>query len=119
MATIQTVKIKTIGPLSLARIVGIGYAIMGLILGFFFAAVSGVAAIVPQQTQIDAVLGLFFGVGAIVFLPVFYGGIGFLGGLISAAVFNVLTKVVGGIELGLEFDTTGPTPSVSTSNYDG
>jgi hypothetical protein len=41
-------------------------------------------------------------VGAVIFLPIFYGIIGFVGGLISALLYNLIARLVGGIELEVE-----------------
>lgn len=43
-------------------------------------------------------MGALFGVGAVVFLPIFYAIIGFLGGLIGAGLYNALAGIVGGVE---------------------
>jgi hypothetical protein len=43
--------------------------------------------------------GALFGVGSIVFFPIFYGCIGFVSTLIMAALFNVAAGVVGGVEV--------------------
>jgi len=45
---------------------------------------------------------MMFGVGAIVFLPIFYGVIGAVGGAICAALYNVFAGMIGGVELNLE-----------------
>ena len=37
--------------------------------------------------------------GALVAAPVFYGLLGFLGGLFTAAVYNVAAGAIGGVEL--------------------
>ena len=50
----------------------------------------------------DAVVGMIFGVGAIIFLPIFYGVLGFIGGAIMAIVYNVVAGFAGGLELALE-----------------
>jgi hypothetical protein len=42
------------------------------------------------------------GVGAIFILPIFYGGIGFIGMLIAAWLYNVIAGFVGGIELDVQ-----------------
>jgi hypothetical protein len=47
-------------------------------------------------------MGLLFGVGAIVLLPIFYGLLGFVCALVGAALYNVVAKLTGGIELELE-----------------
>jgi hypothetical protein len=43
-----------------------------------------------------------FGVGAVVVLPVFYGLMGFVGGLLSSALYNLVARTVGGVELEVE-----------------
>lgn len=97
--------LKRIGALSCAKIMGVLYAIIGLVLGGLFSlfAMIGLALGAGQRGEPgEAILGLFFGMGAVIFLPVFYGVLGFIGGLISAALYNVLAGVIGGVELELE-----------------
>ena len=43
-----------------------------------------------------------FGAGAIVILPILYGGLGFVATLIAAWVYNVVAGIVGGIELDVQ-----------------
>lgn len=45
---------------------------------------------------------MLFGVGAIIFLPIMYGIMGFIGGAIMAFVYNVVAGIAGGVELELE-----------------
>jgi hypothetical protein len=42
------------------------------------------------------------GVGSIIFFPIMYGCFGFIGTLITAAIYNVLANVVGGVEVDLQ-----------------
>jgi hypothetical protein len=100
-----------IGPLSAAKISGLLYAIMGLIVGllFTFASLIG-AALGTMGDAPDALFPLFFGVGAVVFLPIFYGFIGFLSALIGAALYNLMASMVGGVEL--EFEQPAAAPPV-------
>jgi hypothetical protein len=44
--------------------------------------------------------GFMFGIGSL-FLPIIYGVFGFLGGLIAAAVYNLVAKWTGGVEITL------------------
>ncbi len=48
------------------------------------------------------VLGTLFGVGAVIFLPILYGLLGLIGGLIVASLYNVLAGLLGGIELDIQ-----------------
>ena len=95
------VKIKKIGVLSLGKISGVLYAFMGLIIGAFMTLF---ALILPAFSSSTApgMVGALFGIGAIILLPIFYGLLGFIGGLITAALFNLVTSWVGGLEVETE-----------------
>ncbi|HSL84069.1 MAG TPA: hypothetical protein VLF66_14955, partial [Thermoanaerobaculia bacterium] len=58
-------------------------------------------AALQDGTGIESMFGLLFGVGAVVLLPIFYGLMGFLAGLLTAALYNLAARVVGGLELEL------------------
>lgn len=97
--------LKRIGVLSCAKISGILYAVIGLIIGAvlsLFALVGLALGAGGSGQPAEAVFGLLFGVGAVIILPVFYGALGFISGLIMAALYNVLANVVGGVEIELE-----------------
>jgi hypothetical protein len=83
-----------------ARIAGLLYMGLGLIIGAFVSliAMTGFAFGAPD-TGGGAMFGALFGVGSIVFFPIFYGCIGFVSTLIMAALFNVAAGVVGGVEV--------------------
>ena len=87
--------INRIAPFSLAKISGTLYAGMGLIFGALFSLVT-MAGIFGGA---DSPFGAMFGVGAIIFLPILYGCIGFVASLIGAWLYNVLAGMVGGVEL--------------------
>ncbi len=59
------------------------------------------AALASTRSQ-TPIAGLVFGAGAIIFLPVLYGVIGFLFSLIGAALYNVVAGMVGGVEVELQ-----------------
>ena len=89
--------INRIGPLSSAKVVGLLYAILGLVFG---AALSLIAAM-GGFGHGGGSGGPFFGVAAVVFAPVAYGLMGFVTTLIIAALYNGLAKLVGGVEIDL------------------
>jgi len=96
--------LKQIGVLSLARMLGGLYAAIGLIIGVFFSiasAIGGLAASMAANTEeaAGAAIALMFGVGAIIFVPLMYGAMGFIGGAFAALLFNLLAGVFGGIEM--------------------
>ena len=90
--------IKRVGPLSCAKIAAALYAVLGLVAGIFISVAAMVGAFAANQEAAGA-LGLLFGVGSIVMLPIMYGCIGFVGTLIMAAVYNALASAVGGVEV--------------------
>jgi hypothetical protein len=90
--------ITRIGPLSLAKIAGVLYAAIGLVVGAIVALVA-VAGLAGGAEAGSAVLGSALGLGAIVLLPILYGGLGFVVTLIGAALFNLAAGFVGGVEI--------------------
>jgi hypothetical protein len=65
------------------------------------ASVLGATIGVANGDQ-SALFGAVFGVGAVVLLPLLYGGCGAVGALIVAALYNLTAGLVGGIELTVE-----------------
>ena len=95
--------LKRIGVLSCSKILGILYALLGLIFGGIFSIVSIFGAIVGRASgSSDDMLGVLFGIGAVVLFPIFYGVMGFVAGLIMSALYNFVAGVVGGIEFEFE-----------------
>ena len=98
--------LRRIDVLSTAKLLGILYAVFGLIGGVVFAVVAllGLFAGNPDSPAQTA-FGALFGAGALVFFPILYGVMGFIGGALGAWLYNVLAGVVGGIRLELVNDT--------------
>ncbi|MGH7338188.1 MAG: hypothetical protein ACREI7_11445, partial [Myxococcota bacterium] len=98
--------LKRVGVLSAAKIAGVLYAGLGLIFGAIFALAAlvgaGFAQAAAQDEGLPAFFGLFFGCGAIVFVPVMYGLLGAIMAAVMAALYNVFAGIVGGLELQLE-----------------
>ncbi|HYK00874.1 MAG TPA: hypothetical protein VE974_03905 [Thermoanaerobaculia bacterium] len=92
--------IRRVGPLSLAKVSGALYALMGLIFGAIISLISVVgSAFMPKDAGLS---GMLFGVGAIVVLPIFYGVLGFIMSLIMAGLYNLIAGWVGGVEIDLQ-----------------
>jgi hypothetical protein len=90
--------IKRVGPLSCAKIVAALYAVIGLIAGIFISLAAMVGAFAANRGAAGP-LGVLFGVGSIVMLPIIYGCIGFVMTWILATLYNVLAGAVGGVEV--------------------
>ena len=89
--------VKQIGVLSAGKMLGALYGILGLLAGGLFTlfAMIGISGSGEGSGQ----FAFLFGVGAIIIFPLMYGFMGFVGGIISAALYNLLSSVVGGIEI--------------------
>jgi hypothetical protein len=90
--------VKRVGVLSLGKMLGVLYGAFGLLAGVFVALFCILAAVIGPQQKAGAPSPLF-GVAAIVLAPLFYGVFGFIGGIVSAALYNVAASVVGGVEI--------------------
>jgi len=96
-------QVKRIGPFSAFKVGGALYGLMGLIFGAFMSLFSIVGAGIAGVTgDGEAVIGALFGIGAIVFLPIFYGVLGGVMAAISAFFYNLVASWFGGIEVDLE-----------------
>ncbi len=93
--------IRRFGPLSCARIAGVLYALLGVVIGAIFSLASVVGGLASSSSE-DASLRAAMGIAAILVFPVLYGGLGFVGTLIAAWLYNALVEVVGGIEVELQ-----------------
>ena len=104
----MTRRIKRVAPLQAGKMLGVLYACMGLIFLPIFA-LAGLAGAFAQQTQqaqntggppSALITAMMFGFG--IFMPVFYGVFGFIFGVISAAIYNLIARWIGGIEVEVE-----------------
>ncbi len=97
--------IRKIGVLSLGKLMAVMYAGIGLLIGALYAlfAVVGGGAMMAMGGAEDAAIGggmvMVMGLAAVIIAPIFYGILGFIGGVISAFFFNLAAKYTGGLEL--------------------
>ena len=92
--------IKRINVLKLAIFQGALMAAFGLIAGLFILMFGSMFAGLAGREAGAA--GFIGGIGALIFLPIMYGVIGFISGAIGAFVYNLVAGVVGGIEIEVE-----------------
>jgi hypothetical protein len=90
--------VTRVGPMSVARIAGVLYALMGLIIGLIISMASVLGVMGPGQSP-GIATGIAMGAAAVFVLPILYGFFGFLITLIGAAMYNALASTVGGIEI--------------------
>jgi hypothetical protein len=87
---------------SAARISGALYAVVGLLVGLLLAliaSVGGFAQAFGGEDGAPAFVGMLFGIGGIIVLPILYGLLGLVGGAIAALLYNLIAGVVGGIQV--------------------
>src|SRR5580658_6339818 len=100
----MTTRIQDVNPLQLATVLSVLYLFGGLLEGLFFWIISLYA---PQSGNGT----VFTGALMIVFLPIFGAIVGFLGGLIGAALYNLVAGWTGGIEITLTVPNPSPQPT--------
>lgn len=100
-------RIKRVAPLQAGKMFGILHTCMGLIFLPIFMLAAAAGAFAPHATAQTgsvpppaAIAGIMMGMGLL--LPVFYGVMGFLVGVIGAAIYNVIARWIGGIEVEVE-----------------
>lgn len=107
--------VKSVGVLSVAKIMGLIYGCLGLIVVpvFLLMAVAGLFA-GSGKAPFAGVMGIMLAV----VVPIFYGVMGFVLGAIGALLYNVFANLIGGFELELASQPSGliaPYPIVPPS----
>ena len=91
-------EIKRVGVLSLAKIIGLLYTAIGLVVWLFMGCFMLIGVMVqPTETPAEAMMMLCF----VCFMPFFYGVMGFVGGAFIALLYNLVAGKIGGIEVEL------------------
>jgi hypothetical protein len=113
--------IKRFGIFSLGKFFGILYGGMGLLGGLFITGINVLGMIFAGNYQspysssssfsnFSSFTGIATGLGAVVCLPILYGILGFIGGIITAFISNLALKVSGGLEIDM-VDNSAVAPS--------
>ena len=92
-------QINRIDWLSTAKISSFIYMIIGLVLGALvsIATLAGVDLSQGQQP-----MPMWVNQSAVVIYPIFYFGLGFSAGAVSALLFNAAVKVMGGLKINID-----------------
>lgn len=90
--------LKRISPASAFKVGFICYAFLGLVLGAFCTLIALGAFPLGHHTH-AMLLGRFVGMFAVILCPIVYGLFGGLFALIGAAIYNVASQWVGGLEV--------------------
>ena len=92
-------RLKHIGPLQLGKMAAGVYGALGLLLAPVFLIMSALSANLPADQR-----GIFalMGVGFVLAAPFLYAAIGFIIGVIGAAIYNLVAQRSGGSEVEVE-----------------
>ncbi|HEV7681832.1 MAG TPA: hypothetical protein VGO68_06895 [Pyrinomonadaceae bacterium] len=109
--------IRRFSVFSVAKIQGLLTFVIGLLIGvlyglsfmIFGAAISSLAPHGDNQAMGGAG-AIVIGVIIMIAVPIFYGIIGFIGGMIGALVYNAAAGIVGGIKFELESSSPAYVP---------
>ena len=82
--------LKRIHPVSAGKVLGTVYALLGVIIGVLISLV-----VLISNNHYSVLLSI----GAIILVPIFYGILGFIFGIILAAIYNLTTKWSGGLKI--------------------
>jgi hypothetical protein len=97
--------IKRVSPLSAAKVAGVLYAGLGLVIGAcisIFSMVMGAAMSGSNELPSSPLFGMLFGAGALIAAPIFYGIMGLIGGAIGALLYNLAAGIIGGLEIDVQ-----------------
>ena len=96
--------IRRVGIGSVVKVSGVLYALLGFVMGLCFAlfAMVGLGAAAATNDEVPGWLGSIFGIGAIVIFPIMYGVLGVIGGVIMAALYNLVASITGGLEIDVQ-----------------
>ena len=95
----STRRIKRISPLQLGKMLALLYGVLGILFVPFFLIMSLMAPHMPSQQRAGF---MAFGVGFAIAFPFIYAALGFIGGVVTAFIYNIAAKWVGGIEVEVE-----------------
>jgi len=94
--------VTRIVPMTLGKMLGGLYAILGLIGGVLFAiAAEGLRSFLmffPADSLLGMEEGSPVGLTVVLVLPLVYGIIGFISGVVMACVYNWIARLFGGVE---------------------
>lgn len=95
--------LRRINPASAFKLGLLVNGFLGLILGAFCTVVSiaGVAFARQAHISLFGVGGAYMGLFGVILCPILYGIIGGIGAAIGAALYNVASRWIGGLEVDL------------------
>jgi hypothetical protein len=94
--------IKRIAPVSAGKLLAVLYALLGLLIGAFVSIFALLGGLAGGAEAAGGQLAMIGGMLSIVWMPLFYGIVGFIGGLIGALLFNLAASLAGGLQVDVD-----------------
>jgi hypothetical protein len=99
--------IRRFGVISVAKMHGLLMFIFGLIIGilyglFFIVFGAAMSAAGGSDATVGGMSSIAAGIGFMIGVPILYGILGFVMGIIGALIYNALSGIIGGIKFELE-----------------
>ena len=101
----MTRTLKRVAPLQFGKMMGVLYALLGLIFLPFFGLFALIGAFAQSGSKEAGAAGAIAAGGMLlmgILMPVIYGIFGFVFGALSALLYNVIARWIGGIEVEVE-----------------
>jgi len=100
----MTQQLRSIGVVSVAKVLAIMYGILGFLIGAFVSLFFLFVSLASPSARLrpamgGGAMGILLGFGSIILFPIFYALIGAIFGLISAGLYNFIASRIGGIEI--------------------
>ncbi len=108
------VEIKHLDIISVMKVCFVVYGIIGLLVGLIVFVVTLASSSLLGYgggwgpSHVSGLIRAGFGVIMVPLIAVLYGCIGAVGGLIVAAVYNVICRMIGGIKMTITGEGLGP-----------
>ena len=96
------IEIRSVGAIRCATVFAVLYAFLGLIEALFFIPMLALSPPSSAPNAIPPAMKPLFGVGALIILPILFAIAGFIGGVILALLYNLVTRWTGGLQIQIE-----------------
>jgi hypothetical protein len=94
-------RLTNVNPVKLGITLAVIYGVMSLVFMVPFFLILSLVGAASARTGVQALPVIFTGV-FVIFLPIIYAVLGFIGGVIAAFIYNLVAKWTGGIEFTTE-----------------
>ena len=96
-------KIRSIGVLSLGKVMGLSGVLLGAVFGVLYGAIVIFVSVLglSHDTTLGS-LGVVGGIAIMIGVPLFYGLASFVFGVLYGLILNVVLGMAGGLEIELE-----------------